>query len=158
MVVLAALLLVLEAGCSSSSIPAHELDAVVEYDGVTTRGVLSFPERDPEGAHSDGDSSCGWSSGDCGSDSPTHARISGAGTPITSAVYTTLHTGENVTYDIGIARTPADEAAYREDEKARGYIPGGQGGITCRVYDSELGKPQDCYYARSTVRITLTRR
>jgi hypothetical protein len=145
-------------GCSSSAIPAHDLDAVVSYDGVTTRSVLAFPERDPEAAHTPVDSSCSFYSGNCGSDSPTYADVRGAGTPIARAMYTTLHTGEAGTYDIEITRTAEDQAAYERLVKEHGPGQPAEPTIFCRVYESELGTPQDCFYSLRPVTITLTRR
>jgi len=143
-------------GCSNPiTIPRREFDAVVEYKGVTTRGVVSFPERDPEAMHTSGDESCGWTSGNCGSDAPTIGAVRGDA-PISGAVYTTLHTGENVIYDLGIRQTPEDNAADAKQKAERGFLPGGTG-TTCRLYDTEIGQRQQCY-GRSQVFITLTAR
>ena len=149
-------------GCASSAtIPAHRLEAVVVYDGVTTRAILAFPERDPESSHSAGDSSCSFSKGNCGSDSPTEARVEGEGSapsPMASGRYTTLHTGDAGIYDVALTRTDEDEAAYQRLVKERGAAAPAMKTILCRVYESELGTEQRCYYSMKTVTITLTRR
>lgn len=142
-------------GCASSStIPAHDLEATVEYDGTTTRAVLSFPARDPDATHTSGDDSCGFTSGNCGSDAPTYAAVHGDGTPIARALFTTLHTGDAGIYDIAITRTPADEAAYQAMSKGHGYVVP-ETAILCRVYDTEIGTPQMCFYSSRSVHITL---
>ena len=147
----------LASGCSSSVIPAHELDAVVAYDNLTTRAVLAFPARDPEASNTPPASSCSWSHGECGRDAPTDAAIQGDGTPIVKATFTTLSNGESGTYDIAITRTPQDDAAYLALTKARGAVPR-EPAILCRVYDSQLATPQPCFYSSRPVLITLTRR
>jgi len=148
-------------GCASSTIGAHQLEAVVEYNGVTTRSVLAFPDRDPEASHAAGDSSCSFSKGNCGNDSPTDARVEGEGgspTPIATGRYTTLHTGENGTYDIALTRTADDEAAYQRMVKEHGSAAPTLPTIMCRVYESQLGTPQKCFYSTLPVSITLTPR
>jgi hypothetical protein len=145
-------------GCSSV-IPAQDFDAIVEVDGVTTRTILAFPERDPKAAHNAGEPSCSWASGYCGADASTVAEIRGADTRIWIASYATVSTGEAAIYDIGIKRTPDDEAAYRAlvDAKGSGYDPG-RSGILCRLYDEEIGTKQQCFYSTSSAFITLVRR
>jgi hypothetical protein len=145
-------------GCSSV-IPAQDFDAIVEVDGVTTRSVLAFPERDPKAANNHGDSSCSWASGYCGVDAPTVAEVRGVDTRIWIASYATVSTGEAAIYDIGIKRTPEDEVAYRAlvDGKGSAFDPG-RSGILCRLYDEQIGTRQQCFYSTRSVFLTLVRR
>lgn len=145
-------------GCASpsrSTTPAQEFDAVVEYNGVTTRSALAFPERNLAATHTDADSTCDWSSGNCGSDLPTYAEVDGEA-PIKSAAYTTDYPGDGI-YDVTIQQTAVDDAAERQGFANRGFRLPGEGGTVCRVYDSQIGERTVCP-SRSKVFITLTRR
>ncbi len=74
-------------GCAadaSSTIPAHDYSAEVVIDGSASTATLAFPSHDAASKHHDGDATCQSSQGDCGSDAPTYAKISGDA-PIASA-------------------------------------------------------------------------
>ena len=150
--------LLFASGCSAgSTIPAHAFDATVEYNGLVTHGVVAFPERDAEEMHTAADDSCGFLKGNCGSDAPTLATLSGDA-PILGASYTTLGSGDGGIYDVAIRQTPEDDAALAKDRGERGFVIPGQDGIACRIYDTAIGKRGRCYGGRSEVFITLTRR
>jgi hypothetical protein len=54
-------------GCGSPSeiVPAHQLQATVVVNGVTTHAVLSFPDHDGAALHHPGDSTCSLNTGSC---------------------------------------------------------------------------------------------
>ncbi len=139
------------AACSSSTVPAHSLDAAIDVDGVVPHAVLDFPERDAKAAHDPGDSSCSLDSGNCGSDAPTHATVRGD-PRVVDAELTTLEDGSDRIYDVFLARTPDDDAAAPKD--ARPW----SAHATCRVYDASLDTPQPCAYTTKRITITLTPR
>ena len=140
------------AACASSTVSAHELDATLTVDGVETHAVLAFPDHDGENHHSAGDSSCSFTSGNCGSDTSSSASVSGDA-PIARALITTLRDGTSITYDVYVNRS-ADDAANVPPKDARPHYDH----ATCRVYESELGQPKDCYYTAKKMTLTLRRR
>lgn len=138
-------------GCGSNIVASHTLEVTLERDGVTTHATLAFPAHDPDAHHSPGDSSCDFHSGNCGSNTPTKAHVTGSA-PIVGAFMTTSADGTSITYDVDLAPTPEDEAAAKGSPTPWMFRP------TCRVYESELGVRQPCYYGTHPAFVTLRRR
>lgn len=142
----------LAAGCGHPTVDAHELEATLRVDGKESHAVLAFPDHDAVEHHTKGDSSCKLFSGNCGSDSPSHATIIGD-TPIRGAAMTTLDDATSITYDIDVERDPDDPENAKDDGR-----PPFANYALCRVYDSELGTPQRCFYTGKEMTLTLRRR
>lgn len=115
-------------GCSDSTVPAHELDAFVDVGGHRSHAVLSFPDHDGEEHYREGDSSCKFFSGNCGSYTPTYAKITGDA-PIQSASLTTDTEGRSVRYHI-VLKTPSYDGPPRPTD--------------CFIYIYDLGTARPC--------------
>lgn len=132
--------------CSSSVVPAQHLDVVLERGGVQSRAVVSLPARDAKAAHSPGDDSCDFFSGNCGGDRPTEGTVVSGDAPIARVQLTTLEDGSDGVYDVVLSLPAMDS------EKYTGRVP------ACRVYEAQLGTTQPCFFTMEAVRITLARR
>ena len=151
-------------GCSSVDVPAHDLEVVVDDQGVTRSGVIAFEDRDEDVTNSKATASCGLYTGDCGHEFPTKGALRG-GAPtlgpsftLVSGSYTSFGEGVNRTYDLVLQRapsgTPPQETAYGN--------PVDPDRVSCRLYYfgdnprlseiSDEGKTSDC---SPTVKLTV---
>ena len=151
-------------GCSSVDVPAHDLEVVVDDQGVIRSGVIAFEDRDEDVTNSNATASCGLYTGDCGHESPTTGSLRG-GAPtlgpsftLVSGSYTSFDEGQTRTYDLVLQRAPSG-APPQKTSYGTPYDPDR---VSCRLYFfgddprlseiSDAGKTSDC---SQTVELTV---
>ena len=142
-------------GCGHD-VPAQELGVVLDYDGVRHQGVIAFPAHDDDDNAVSGDDSCGWSTGNCGEQGYAEGTLVQGDLPLQGARLTSFDHGAFRTYDIFLRRSPADEEAEAAAAHASPYVPRNR--FTCRVSNTELGRPTQCYGTNKACVITLSLR
>jgi opacity protein-like surface antigen len=144
-------------GCAAD-VPAHEIDAAITIDGVTTHSTVAFADYNEDEFEVKGDSTCKLSSGNCGYQKDMSGKVT-AGAPLEAVSLVSVGGGEAVTYDLVLKRSPEDDKVFLERESARGYVASSvKQGIACRVYKEELGKSKPCSYSSRSVSIVLSRK
>lgn len=127
-------------------VPAHSVDALLDYEGAHSSARISFPDVAPPGS-SRHDELC-LPFGECLYPEPPNGRVLGDA-PIAGVTIKVAPETLATSYDFRIERSQADQ--IESDARDLSFGPF----VECRVH--ELDEPTQCRFTTQTVVVTVHR-